>query len=94
MFSFPVLLGDKRRFQQVLTNLIKNAFKFTSSGSISVNIKYDVHNKLQVEVKDTGIGITPEDIPKLFTRFGKLQRTSDMNSEGLGIGLEIVKQLC
>ena len=45
-------------------------------------------------MKDTGIGIAPEDLPKLFTRFGKLQRTSEMNSEGLGLGLEIVKKLC
>ena len=46
---------------------------------------------LVVHVTDTGIGIAPDDIPKLFTRFGKLHRTAHMNSEGLGLGLTIVK---
>ena len=85
----PALIGDSRRFQQVLSNLIKNAFKYTSSGSISVSVKYDSSQKLSVAVIDTGVGIERADIPKLFTRFGKLQRTSEMNSEGLGLGLEI-----
>ena len=44
-------------------------------------------------VQDTGIGIAEEDIPKLFTRFGKLQRTALINSEGIGLGLNIVKQI-
>ena len=46
-----------------------------------------------VHVEDTGAGILAEDFPKLFTRFGKLQRTAEMNHEGIGLGLTIVKQL-
>jgi signal transduction histidine kinase len=46
-----------------------------------------------VEISDTGAGIAKEDIGKLFTRFGKLQRTAEINSEGLGLGLTIVKQI-
>ena len=46
-----------------------------------------------MHVKDTGRGISPEDIPKLFTKFGKLQRTAEINSEGIGLGLTIVKQI-
>ena len=42
---------------------------------------------------DTGVGIAPEDLPKLFTRFGKLHRTADLNHEGIGLGLSIVKQI-
>ena len=90
----PVLLGDSRRFLQVLINLLKNAFKFTSSGSISLNVCYDITKRLRVSVSDTGVGIEQADIPKLFTRFGKLQRTADINSEGLGLGLEISNKLC
>ena len=44
-------------------------------------------------MKDTGVGIASEDLPKLFNRFGKLQRTAQMNSEGIGLGLNIVKQI-
>ena len=44
-------------------------------------------------MKDTGVGIAAEDLPKLFTRFGKLHRTAKMNSEGIGLGLTIVRQI-
>ena len=46
-----------------------------------------------VHVEDTGAGISEEDFPKLFTRFGKLQRTADINSEGIGLGLTMVKKI-
>ena len=46
-----------------------------------------------VHVKDNGVGIAQEDLSKLFTRFGKLHRTADMNHEGMGLGLTIVKQI-
>jgi len=46
-----------------------------------------------VHVKDTGVGINDEDIPKLFSRFGKLKRTAKMNSEGIGLGLTIVVKI-
>jgi len=45
---------------------------------------------LVVHVNDTGVGISAEDLPKLFNKFGKLQRTAEMNSEGIGLGLTIV----
>ena len=48
---------------------------------------------MKVRIKDTGVGIDPEDIPKLFNRFGKLHRTAQMNHEGIGLGLTIVKQI-
>ena len=48
---------------------------------------------LIVAVTDTGVGISPEDMPKLFTRFGKLHRSSEMNHDGIGLGLTIVKQI-
>ena len=48
---------------------------------------------LVIHVEDNGTGIADEDFPKLFTRFGKLQRTAEMNSEGIGLGLTIVKQI-
>lgn len=46
-----------------------------------------------MHVEDTGAGIAPDDLPKLFSRFGKLQRTANMNHEGIGLGLTIVRQI-
>ena len=88
----PLLLGDARRLKQVLINLVKNAKKFTPKGKIEILASYDLEQEsLVVHVKDTGSGIAAEDLPKLFTRFGKLQRTAQMNSDGIGLGLTIVQ---
>lgn len=58
----PKLIGDERRFQQVLINLIKNALKFTTAGSITVKSRYDfAQQTLIVAVRDTGAGIVKED---------------------------------
>ena len=63
-------------------------------GSIDVKANYNSRSSLLlVQIKDTGVGIAPEDIPKLFNRFGKLHRTAEMNHEGIGLGLTIVKQI-
>ena len=91
----PILLiGDERRYKQVLINLVKNAIKFTSKGVIEIEQKYlKREGCLQVKIIDTGAGIAAEDIAKLFTRFGKLHRTAKMNHEGIGLGLTIVDQI-
>ena len=77
----------------MLINLVKNSLKFTREGSVLIKVAYsnEPDHLLIVHVKDTGSGIAKEDFPKLFTRFGKLQRTAMMNSEGLGLGLNMVK---
>ena len=90
--TLPKLIGDERRFQQVMINLVKNAIKFTQKGKISIKASYDTKNGLLViHVRDTGTGIAAEDIPTLFKRFGKLQRTATLNNDGIGLGLMIVK---
>ena len=77
-----------------MINLIKNAFKFTRSGVIRVLVAYDyVNQKLNVHVVDTGKGIKAEDMTHLFTQFGKLLRTADMNHEGIGMGLMLCETL-
>ena len=84
--------GDETRLKQVLINLVRNAYKFTTSGKVDVRLAYDVERSvLQGQVKDTGSGIEKQDLAKLFSRFGKLSRTADVNHEGLGLGLTIVK---
>lgn len=73
---------------------MKNSLKFTKEGTITIKASYnDADRCLVVHVCDTGVGIAPADIPKLFTRFGKLHRTVLMNSNGIGLGLTIVKQI-
>ena len=79
----------------MLINLIKNAFKFTSAGGkITVQVAYHSRTRcLVLHVKDTGAGMTKEEIGTLFSRFGKLHRTTEMNHEGIGLGLTIVKNI-
>ena len=74
----PTLLGDERRLKQILFNLVKNAIKFTDIGRVLIRVAYysDPLNILVLEVHDTGIGVAESDLPKLFTRFGKLMRTA------------------
>lgn len=79
---------DAKRITQVITNLLSNAFKFTTEGS--VRLSYDLHdNHVRVAVKDTGIGIAPEHCPRVFDRFMKV----DNFSQGTGLGLPICKTI-
>ncbi len=88
------LLFDEQRLRQVLLNLVSNALKFTQRGSITVSASYDTHTAmLQMNVKDTGIGIKPEDQAKLFSLFGKLDNSAGVNKMGIGLGLYICKQI-
>ena len=72
------LVGDERRFKQVLVNLIKNAVKFTKSqGNIDIRLAYNSSTEMLLcQVCDDGVGISRSDIPSLFNRFGKLHRTA------------------
>ena len=92
--QLPRLYGDSRRFLQILINLVKNALKFTENGRIAIIAQYDFEkSELRVEVKDTGAGIAAEEMPRLFQKFGKLNRTAEQNSTGIGLGLFIVRQI-
>ena len=93
--KLPKLIGDERRLKQVMINLVRNALKFTKKGSIDIRACYwpDPYNFLVIHVKDSGVGIAQEDFSKLFTRFGKLQRTASVNDDGIGLGLTIVKKI-
>ena len=69
-----MLYGDARRFKQVMLNLCKNAIKFTNSGFVEIKACYkgEPDNELIVQIKDTGKGMTREEIPKVFDKFGTL----------------------
>lgn len=91
------LIGDGPRIQQILINLANNAVKFTNSGRITITFSYkmlsDDSLMLKVSVSDTGIGIKPEDMGKLFQSFSQVDSKRNRNVEGTGLGLSIVQQL-
>ena len=75
-------------------NLVKNSIKFTEEGYIVIEVDYEQSQSLlSVKIRDTGVGLSENEIPKLFKKFGKLKRTASVNSAGIGLGLTIVKQI-
>ena len=88
------LNGDGLRLKQVLLNLVRNAIKFTTKGAVYILAGYDSEESvLAIQVIDTGVGLTAEEIPEITKKFGKLYRTAEMNHEGIGLGLTISKAL-
>lgn len=84
--------SDHRRVEQVLLNLLGNAVKFTDSGGVSVRCRVE-NNLLVTDVTDTGSGIKPEDMDKLFQTFKQIDTGLDRIHEGTGLGLSISKKL-
>ncbi len=93
------LYGDEVRVKQIITNILSNAVKYTEDGSITFSIHYeDIPDDpesimLKVSVKDTGIGIKPEEIDKLFSEFERLDEKRNRNIEGTGLGISITGRL-
>jgi PAS domain S-box-containing protein len=86
------VISDRRRVEQILINLVNNAIKFTEQGQVRIECRSD-DGRLLTSVVDTGIGIKPEDMPKLFTSFQQLDSTLARKHEGTGLGLAICKKL-
>ncbi len=86
------LTSDKRRVEQILINLLNNAVKFTESGEVVLNSKID-GKYLRISIKDTGIGITRENIQTLFMPFKQIDTGLTRKYEGTGLGLSICKRL-
>ena len=91
------ILSDNKRIKQVLINLISNSFKFTERGRIEIKIgefKRNGDDFLKFEVSDTGVGISKQDIPRLFKMFGMLSKhRNQLNQSGSGLGLSISKRI-
>ena len=87
------VLGDSRRLQQIIWNLLFNAIKFTPEGGrVTVTLRKVAQNA-SIEVSDTGEGIEPQFLPHIFDRFRQADSTSTRNFGGLGLGLAIVRYL-
>jgi signal transduction histidine kinase len=87
----PVFV-DREMWEKIVLNLLSNAFKFTLQGRITVRLRREAAEAL-LEIGDTGIGIPPEEMPQLFERFHRIERSGGRSHEGSGIGLALVHEL-
>ncbi len=97
--DIPNVWADADRLEQILTNLIDNAIKYSPQG-LTVNISANalknengVKDKLKIEITDHGIGINELDVQKIFTKFGRLDNPMTRQTQGTGLGLFITKSL-
>jgi len=90
--DLPKIKFDKDRIIQVITNLLGNAIKFTEKGSITIGTKKNGNN-IQVAVQDTGCGIKPGDMPRLFRSFEQLEESNKGGEKGTGLGLVMSKEI-
>ena len=90
----PYIHGDERAIKQILINLLSNAIKFTPlGGEVVIEVKAGPNGATFLTVRDTGIGMAPEDIPTALTPFGQIDASFARKFEGTGLGLPIVKSL-
>ncbi|TWI65204.1 signal transduction histidine kinase [Pseudoduganella lurida] len=93
------VVGDPTRLRQVLVNLVGNAFKFTQRGQVVLRVHPDATScgagctRIRFTVEDTGIGIPPEELPRLFEKFEQADATTTRRYGGTGLGLAICRQL-
>jgi two-component system cell cycle sensor histidine kinase PleC len=90
----PIVFGDSVKLRQVFTNLISNALKFTrSGGSVTIKVARAVHGGATIQVNDTGVGMSEEDVAVALTPFGQVDATHARWREGTGLGLPIAQAL-
>jgi signal transduction histidine kinase len=87
-----LVYGDAKRLRQVLFNLVGNAIKFTDKGIVTLTVQSLSNNKIRLDVIDSGVGIAPEDLPKIFQSFEQVGDPIKMQA-GTGLGLPISKRL-
>jgi two-component system, OmpR family, phosphate regulon sensor histidine kinase PhoR len=84
---------DSYRLKQVFINLISNGIVYTpKGGNVSITVQEDPH-KVYVKIKDNGMGINQEELPRIFERFYRVDKARSRNSGGTGLGLAIVKHI-
>ena len=86
------LVGDRHRTRQILCNLVDNAVEFTERGEVEVSVRTEA-GRLVVAVRDTGIGIRPDQLPHLFEAFRQLDTSAHRRHEGTGLGLHLSRRL-
>jgi signal transduction histidine kinase len=92
--EMPELMTDEAKLAQILRNLISNALKFTETGEVRVRAQYDDESKLAIfSVRDTGIGIAPEDQSRIFEEFSQIDTRLQKKNKGTGLGLPLSRSL-
>jgi len=93
--SGPIyVMGDRSRLRQVIVNLLDNAIKYTDRGGAVVLTTGGSEGWAYLEVSDSGVGIAPLDLPRVFERFFRARRDHSNNDVGAGLGLAIVQSIC
>jgi len=92
-FDFPIIQGDEERLNQVLTNLVNNAIKYSPKGGQIRIGGQALENRVQIWVSDQGIGITPDQQEFVFDRFYRIDNALSRKTQGAGLGLYIVKSI-
>lgn len=90
------LVGDDVRIRQILVNLLNNSVKYTEKGKVTLDVtgcKDENGLQMHFEIRDTGIGMKEEDLPKLFAAFERIEESKNRNIEGTGLGMSIVFEL-
>ena len=90
--DLPNVVGDKYRLSQVFKNLFVNAIKFTDKGSISLTAEKK-NSHILINIKDTGIGVSQDELKKIFNKFYQAYTGDDRKNEGTGLGLYICKEI-
>ena len=91
--KFDRIKADQGQIERALLNLLSNAVKFThENGKVSINID-DKDDFIQFSIEDTGIGIPPQDTPKVFQEFFRADNALDQKIKGSGLGLSLVKKI-
>jgi PAS domain S-box-containing protein len=90
--SPEALYLDHEMWEKIVLNLLSNAFKFTLEGEIRVRLR-DAGQRVELDVSDTGTGVTAEELPRIFERFHRVENAAGRSHEGSGIGLALVHEL-
>lgn len=89
-----IIEGDEFSVRQIFSNLIDNAIKYTKHGKVEISVFEKDNNDLQISIKDSGIGISDEYVPFLFSLFSQEEQGYSRGYEGNGLGLAVVKKYC
>ncbi|KPA08885.1 diguanylate cyclase [Candidatus Magnetomorum sp. HK-1] len=90
-YNLPIIESDETRVHQIIQNILGNAVKFTNKGHVSISAKSDSKN-IFINIKDTGIGISKENLPYIFEEFRQVDGSMSRNFEGTGLGLAIAQK--
>ncbi|HLJ20895.1 MAG TPA: ATP-binding protein, partial [Stellaceae bacterium] len=92
--ELPLLYADERKLKQIVINLLSNALKFTpAGGTVEVAAIAGPAGDLRLSVRDSGVGIRPEDIAKVFEPFGQVRGAAEHEQPGTGLGLPLSRKL-